>query len=277
MSFAQALVCPKCNTTTRRVTGTCPGCQRYLTRTPAASSSTLLYLFADQIVPKSTVWTRILNFVLAATGFALMMLFSEDESRPPDRWALWLGLAVLALGLVARILRRTAGWTLAGGEAPSGHGIMVQKRPFAIALFAAAFWSLREQGHITLEPVENALWRFFDATYLIARRIERNPTGDPHLGGLEQAILESIPARGSSTVEGIVDCWLGEPTPDPWGDIVTAVGRVAGDLGWLAEGQFEDFAARWERFQRDERALYRTLLRNCGRCIAAKQLVDDAD
>lgn len=188
-----------------------------------------------------------------------------------------------------------------GVEVPC-RGSKVQKRPLAAAMFAAAFFALREQGIVTLE-VQQKKVLFVKTKKVVVTRTGADAGGRP---GLEGAVLAGLGNEASATVSDIIRKWFGEDVVSPWSDVIGVAveeameagcfeaveverGRVARKLlgstkvqpncdriAGLA-GAFDAFLARWQEFEAGEGDLYRELLDDCAGAIKSRVEASDDD
>lgn len=151
------------------------------------------------------------------------------------------------------------------GRATQG-GVKVPEQPLANVLFATAFWSLREQGHLYMELDKRSRVR--------VRVTEREQSQRRALEGL---IMANMPTKGGMDASSVIySCWR-EDSINPWNDVlqvaaedVSGMSRDCGKLAALA-GAFDDFVRRWQRFQTSEPVLYQALLDECGGGIVARR------
>ena len=201
------------------------------------SVSTLLYLFADRIVPRDTAWTT-------------------------------------------------------GVEVPCA-GVKVQRRPLAALMFAAAFFSLRQQGLVELSLGTRR------ALFVPNQAVNVTGVAGAERPALEGAVLAHLTATTEDHVYEIIRRWFRTSAADPWHSVIEQGVQEAAALEYLVSvdahrgrvgawllgetkrtgacdriaalaGDYEEFAAHWQRFCRSERELCRPLMSECERAIRSR-------
>ena len=207
-------------------------------RRPVPSVSTLLYLFANRLVPRDTALTM-------------------------------------------------------GVEVPCA-GVKVQRRPLAEIMFAAAFFSLRQQSLVQLSVGTRKVWFVTTGAVTVTR------VGEGERSGLEGVVLQHLTGGPGDHVYDIIRRWLPTSVVDPWDRVIEHGVQEAAALGYLVkvdahrgrvgafllgdtrlEGdceriaalgrQYERFATHWQYFCRSERDLCRQLMKACAKAIESRR------
>lgn len=172
--------------------------------------------------------------------------------------------------------------------------VKVQMKKLATAQFAAAFWSLREQGLVALALYQK---KGFLRTSTRVRVRSLNVAERP---GLEGAVLSALPSGGEDTLQDVVYRWYGSDRLNPWQMALEVaieesvahgyVERASVGLGGAVmnllsfgkhltprcerivalEGEANNLSSRWESFRASEADLYKTLLDECTDAIALR-------
>lgn len=180
-------------------------------------------------------------------------------------------------------------------------GVKVQLEELAGGLFAASFWSLREQGAVALERTRTRRMLLIPATRVRVARL-----GRPERGGLEGEILKIL--EDEDHVYDLIRRWFGSDSRSPQWDVLQATMREAVDLGYIErtetdtgrgtitgfflgktevkfeprcekistlEARFDDFASRWRAFRSSESELYEALMDQCKKAIGSRTESDN--
>lgn len=190
----------------------------------------------------------------------------------------------------------------AGTQVPCKE-VQVQLEELAAGLFAASFWSLREQGNIGLEAFRARRMLVMSTTRVRVTRLAQSERF-----GLEAEILKSLEGSGEDHVHALIRRWFGTDSKSPQWDVLQVAVREAVDLGYIVrtetdkgrgaitgfflgkteirfeprcekistlEEQFDDFASRWHTFQKSGADLYGALVDQCKRAISSRTESDN--
>jgi hypothetical protein len=140
-------------------------------------------------------------------------------------------------------------------------GVRVQTDKVTTLLVAFAFWTLREEGSITLS-LENKKRLFFGRIHVHVDELER-----PTRPGIEGALTDHI-ARPHHDLAGIVCAAFGD-NEDPYHDVLSAARTPAIPCGELEpfEQRFQQLSLAWDHFRRGEPELHGRLMHECTRGI----------
>lgn len=182
----------------------------------------------------------------------------------------------------------------AAGKVPC-RDVKVNVQQRAILLFAAAFWSLEEQGLIRLEVIHKKSLGLFSST-----RVQVTQVQQAQRPGLEGAILRSLGRRGEDTASDVIVRWFGKDVPNPYTDVIYASLKDAIVYGYIKAGnsqpgqageslmglhQFqpncaqiasletsvEEVVNRFKDFQASRPELYEALMKQCKSGIETRQ------
>ncbi len=170
----------------------------------------------------------------------------------------------------------------------------VQMKKLATVQLAAAFWSLREQGVVSLETFQK---KGFLRT---STKVRVHPLSAAQRPGLEGAMLSALSGSGEDTAHDVVYRWYESDGLNPWQIALEVaieeavahgyVERASVGLGGAVmnmlsygknltprcerivslEGEANALVSKWETFQAVEAELYAKLLDECGDAIAAR-------
>ena len=191
-----------------------------------------------------------------------------------------------------RIVARDTPWTV-GTKVPCT-ATKVRHNALAETMFAVAFFTLRRDGSVRLAATH---------TKVVFRQrpdVIVDPLAAAQRSGLEGAALASLTVAGEDRVSEVIRRWFGKQVESPWHDVILVGVEEAAALGYLAPvgagrggaGQklvgrdgllepvcqritelaasFEDLAARWHRFERQEPELHGALCQACRRGIRSR-------
>lgn len=189
-----------------------------------------------------------------------------------------------------------------GVEVPCKN-VQVQLEELSGSLFAAAFWSLREQGVVGLEAFRARRMLVIPTT-----RVRVSRLGQAERPGLEGEILKTLDDKRDDHVYDLIRRWFGSDSSSPGWDVLQVAVQEAVDLGYIdrvevdkgrgavtgfflgkseiklephcekistLEERFNDFASRWQTFQTSEAALYGTLMDQCKKAINSRTESDN--
>lgn len=118
----------------------------------------------------------------------------------------------------------------AAGKVPC-RDVKVNVQQRAILLFAAAFWSLEEQGLVRLEVVHKKSFGLFPST-----RVQVTQVQQAQRPGLEGAILRSLSWRGEDSASGVIVRWFDQDVSSPYTDVIDASLNDVIAYGYITAG-----------------------------------------
>lgn len=172
--------------------------------------------------------------------------------------------------------------------------VKVQMKKLATTQFAAAFWSLREQGVVSLETFQK---KGFLRT---STKVRVRPLGSAQRPILEGAVLSALSGTGEDTAHDVVYRWYESDRLNPWQMALEVaveeavaqgyVERASVGLGGAVmnmlsygknltprcdrivslEGEANALVSRWESFQTLEAELYAKLFDECGDAVVER-------
>jgi hypothetical protein len=162
-------------------------------------------------------------------------------------------------------------------------------------LFASSFWSLRQQGLLTLDVVEKK------RLFIKSREVEVRPAGTGQASGLEGELLETLRGMGSGSADQVVYRWYRKDHANAYAYVIQRVIQEAATQGLLDSDQMSGLAGlgngpkgtldtnrvdalgpslaetlqRWQSFQTAEPDLYATLMAQCEGAFKRRQTSSD--